>query len=132
MEIKIGDLVEYRGQHCRVMSQSSSVRGYGRPQFEIRCHDFREHIYPEQVTLIESVNLPKFMIGDRVCVDNVPEFERRHEYGFWVTEMDDYIGNDYQVTKYEYNSKFGPIVELGGGWWFHTWHLIPTGDYDII
>lgn len=104
----------------------------GAPQFEIRCHDFREHIYPEQVTLIESVNLPEFMIGDRVCVDNVPESERRHEYGFWVTEMDDYIGNDYQVTKYEYNSKFGPIVELGGDWWFHTWHLILIGDYDII
>lgn len=131
MEIKIGDIVEYAGQLCRVMRQPNIARNYEHRQFEIRCSDFRERIYPNQVTLIESVNPPKFMVGDMVHVDNVPECERRYEDGFWVSEMDNYIGHEYQVTESEYNSEFGPIVKLGE-WWFNAWHLIPIGDYDII
>lgn len=131
MEIKIGDIVEYAGQRCRVMRQPNIAMDYERRQFEIRCNDFRERVYPNRVTLIESVNPPKFMIGNIAYVDNVPECERRHEDGFWVPEMDEYIGNEYQVTESEYNSEFGPIVKLGE-WWFNAWHLIPIGDYDVI
>ena len=131
MEIKIGDLVEYKGQRCRVMRQPNIASDHEHCQFEIRCDDFKERVYPNQVILIESVNSPEFMVGDMICVDDVPECERLHEDGFWVPEMDEYIGNWYQVTDMEHDSKFGPIVKLGE-WWFNSWHLIPIGDYDII
>ena len=131
MEIKIGDIVQYTGQRCRVMRQPNIAVDYERRQFEIRCDHFRERIHPSNVTLIESVNIPEFVIGDMVHVDDVPECERRYEDGFWVPEMDDYIGNDYQVTESECNSEFGPIVKLGE-WWFNAWHLIPVVDYDIV
>ena len=131
MEIKIGDIVQYAGQRCRVMRQPNIAVDYEHRQFEIRCNDFKERVYPSHVALIESVNIPEFVIGDIVHVDDVPGCERRYEDGFWVTEMDDYIGNDYQVTDYDYNSEFGPIVKLGE-WWFNAWHLIPVVDYDIV
>lgn len=131
MEIKIGDIVQYAGQRCRVMRQPNPSITYEHCHFEIRCNDFKARVYPAQVTLIESVKSPEFMVGDMAHVDNVQEYERRHEDGFWVPEMDDYIGNEYQVTESEYNSEFGPIVKLGE-WWFNAWHLIPIGDYDMI
>lgn len=131
MEIKIGDIVQYAGQRCRVMRQPNIAVDYERRQFEIRCDHFRERVHPSNVTLIESVNIPEFTIGDMVHVDDVPGCERRYEDGFWVPEMDDYIGNDYRVTDYDYNSEFGPIVKLGE-WWFNAWHLIPVSEYDMI
>lgn len=131
MEIKIGDIVQYMDQRCRVMRQRNVSMTNEHRQFDIRCDDFKERVCPSNVALIKSVNIPEFVIGDMVHVDDVPECERRYEDGFWVPEMDDYIGNEYQVTKFEYNSEFGPIVKLGE-WWFNAWHLIPIGDYDII
>ena len=131
MEIKIGDIVQYMDQRCRVMRLRNASMANEYRRFEVRCDDFKELIYPSNVALIESVNIPEFIIGDMVHVDNVPECERRHKDGFWVPEMDGYIGNEYQVTESEYNSEFGPIVKLGE-WWFNAWHLIPIGDYDIV
>lgn len=131
MEIKIGDIVQYAGQRCRVMRQPNPSITYEHRLFDIRCNNFKERVYGDQVTLIESINIPEFMPGDMIYVDNVPECERRYKDGFWVSEMDDYIGHDYQVTDSEYNSEFGPIVKLGE-WWFNAWHLIPISDYDII
>ena len=131
MEIKIGDIVEYTGQRCRVMRRRNISMTYEHCQFEIRCNDFKEFVHPNNVTLIESVHIPEFIVGDMAHVDDVPWCERRYEDGFWVPEMDGYIGNDYKVTESEYNSEFGPIVKLGE-WWFNAWHLIPIKDYDII
>lgn len=131
MDIKVGDIVEYVGQRCRVMRHRNVSMTNEHRQFDIRCDDFKERVYPSNVTLIESVNIPEFMVGDMAHVDNVPGCERRYEDGFWVPEMDDYIGNEYRVTESEYNSEFGPIVKLGE-WWFNAWHLIPVSEYDMI
>lgn len=42
MEIKIGDIVQYSGQCCRVMRQPNIAVDYEHRQFEIRCDDFKE------------------------------------------------------------------------------------------
>lgn len=73
MEIKIGDIVQYAGQRCRVMRQPNIARNYEHRLFDIRCDDFKERVYPSNVVLIKSVNIPEFVIGDMVHVDDVPE-----------------------------------------------------------
>ena len=131
MEIKIGDIVEYKGQPCRVITKQSSVTHPTRFELAVVCDEFIRKIDSNHVLLIESVDVPELTVGDLVYINDVPKCERRRYESLWVPEMDEYIGNWYQVTDTADNYEFGPIVKLGD-WWFQTYHLDPTGDYDIV
>lgn len=125
MRLKVGDLVEYRGETVRIMCVKDG---------HIRLAKFGEIREDDStIKLIESVKLPELKTGDLVRVCDIPESEK-HAYGcFWSDHMENLVGHIVTVRQLRSTNE---IVKIGG-WNFHTYHLKPvdprqTNDFDII
>lgn len=120
MEIKVGDLVSYRGYTVRVMNISDGT---------IRLSRFGTVDFDKtKIQLVESINIPKFENNDRVIVRNIPD-EEKSEYGcFWDREMNKYID---KIVNINTRTKRSDRVKIDG-WYFNTYHLELISDYDMI
>ena len=130
MEIKVGDIVEYCGQQCRVLSLINESNNN-------RLHLFGSFsssgvwVYESDVKLVESVELPTLNVGDTVFVDDVPSYEKTVSNGVWVHRMDKFIGETFKVKRFINYEEYGTLVKLDD-LWFRTYHLTKVSDYDMI
>ena len=130
-DIKVGDVVRYDGRVARVMEKIGIRMDNTLPIIKVVGPNFYAKLHPSNVLLIESIELPQLKVGNRVHVDEIPQYERRRDDGIWLDEMDAYIGKEYLVTELWNHSQLGPLAKLNG-WWFRTYHLSKVSDYDII
>ena len=120
MEIKVGDLVSYKGYTVRVMNILNDTIRLSR--FGTVDSDM------SQIKLVKSVIIPEFKNNDRVIVRDIPD-EEKSEYGcFWDSDMNKYVG---KIVKVCTRTKRKDRVQIDG-WYFNTYHLEPVHDYDIV
>ena len=123
MELKVGDIVRYRGKKVRVL-QCDSI--------EIKLSEFgccKKN--DQEIELVESVKLHQFRDGDFAIVNDIPKSEQNSYGTIWMSEMDRYINQIVQVHNPRKSQHLGDLVNING-WAFHTYHLEPVCDYDIV
>ena len=130
-DIKVGDIATYNGELARVLRKDYIASARSHPSVRIIGRNIDVNVHPSDLQLIESVQLPQFKVGDLVHVNDVPEYERNFNGDIWEPEMADCIGKDYPVTELWRHSRWGDLVKLDG-WWFHTYHISDTNQYDIV
>lgn len=120
MGIKQYDIVEFNGDHYRIkfVDRKGKIRLIGGPWIS-EC----------EVTLIESVKVPKFKIGDEVIINPIP-FVEKHDYpSTWIEKMEGMTdGQVYTVREYDTLDN----TYLIGHFWFAPYHLTKINDYDIV
>lgn len=122
MEIKVGDIVHYKGHNVRVLRIGSSILlSYFGPVLGSL----------DNLELIESYDPSKFEVGDRVIIFDIPNRERMHYGTGWRHEMTKMIGSTQIVTEVRDDKYLGQRVKLGS-WWFQTYHLDHVREYDMI
>lgn len=122
MEIKVGDIVHYKGHNVRVLRIDSSILlSYFGPVLGSL----------DNLELIESYDPSKFEVGDRVIILDIPNRERMHYGPGWRSEMNQMIGSTQVVTEVRDDQYLGQRVKLGS-WWFQTYHLDHVREYDMI
>lgn len=127
MDIKVGDIVRYQGQTYRVLNRvNSSMK-----ELQIFGSFGGTWVYEPDVTLVESIQVPTFEIGDYVTINNIPSWEKAASNGVWVSRMDSRIGGTFKVENYQNHDQHGPLALLDG-LWFRTYHLEKISDYDIV
>lgn len=122
MTVKVGDIVRYSGCNVRVMRIGSSIVLSYFGLVNDRLDNFE---------LIESYNPPKFEVGDKITICEIPKEERAHYGPGWRSEMTEMIGSTQIVTEVRDDEHIGRRVKLGS-WWFQIYHLEPEYNYDII
>lgn len=122
MDIKVGDIVRYRGCNVRVMKMEGNTRlaYFGRIQDEVNDSD-----------LVEPNEAPKFKVGDVVIICEIPKEEQKYYGAGWMNGMNNMIGKTYTVTEVRDDIQVGRRVKLKG-FWFQTYHLEWANDYDIV
>ena len=127
MDIKVGDIVRYQGRTYRVLNRvNSSMK-----ELQIFGSFGGTWVYEPDVTLVESIQVPTFEIGDYVVINDIPSWEKAAGNGVWVSRMNSRIGGVFKVEDYQNHNQHGPLVLLDG-LWFRTYHLEKISDYDII
>ena len=122
MDIKVGDIVRFKGRDVRVLRIGSSIL----------LSYFGPILYNlGDLELIESYDSPKFEVGDSVTILDIPNSERMHYGPGWQYEMTQMIGSTQTVTEVRCDKHLGQRVRLSG-WWFCTYHLEPENNYDIV
>lgn len=125
MDIKVGDIVEYKGEIMRLMS----IYPYKLRMSHIGM------IFGDisELRLIESVELPNIDIGDLVIVHDIPS-EEKSKYTFsWGPNRESYVkfGQPYQVLNVAIDENYGTCINLNG-MWFVPYHLEKVNHYDMI
>ena len=124
MAIKVGDIVNCRGRHVRVMKLSSpAVRlsYFGRVVKTLTDSD-----------LVHTNDTPELFVGDEVTIHPIHKDEYLYYGAGWVNgRMDDMIGKSYKVEDVRYDDERGQRVRLDG-LWFCTYHLERVPDYDFV
>lgn len=119
MGIKQYDIVEFNGDHyIKFVDRKGKIRLIGGPLVS-EC----------EVTLIESVKVPKFKIDDEVIINPIP-FVEKHDYpSTWIIQMEQMTnGQVYTVREYDTLDN----TYLIGHFWFTPYHLEKINDYDMI
>lgn len=121
MDIKRYDIVEYHGMTCRVMDVD-----YDDEDAKISLYGW---VNLSSLTLLESVDVPIFDIGDEVLIHPIDDDEYEEYAADWVDGMDDLIGTTSKVDKFDTNEQ---TYRLENGYWFCPYHLEKINDYDMI
>ena len=121
MKIKRYDLVRYCGMPCRVMDIN-----HDDGDVKISLYGW---VNLSSLTLIESVDVPIFNIGDEVLINPIDDDEYEEYAADWVEEMDDLIGTTSKVDKFD---TYEQTYRLENGYWFCPYHLEKINDYDMI
>ena len=121
MQIKRYDIVEYHGMHCRVMDV-----GYYDEDTRISLYGW---VPLSSLTLLESVDVPIFNIGDEVLIHPIDGDDVEEYTADWVDGMDELIGTTSKVDKFNTHEQ---TYRLENGYWFCPYHLEKTNDYDMI
>ena len=121
MDIKKFDIVKCEGENYRVLSVDELDK-------EIRLiggYWVRE----SDVTLVESVIVPEFQIGDEVIIHPIPGHEKGDYPTGWGTEMSDMVnGQAYKILDYDSLDNSYLISDF----WFSPYHLEKIDAYDMI
>ena len=120
MDIKPYDIVEFDGDRYRIKSMDGKdkIRLIGGPWVS-EC----------DVTLIESVTVSKFEIGDEVLINPIPLIEKRDYPSTWTDGMGQMInGQVYTIREHDALDN----TYLIGHFWFAPYHLTKIKDYDMI
>ena len=120
MEIKPFDIVTFNGEPYRIKSidRKNKIRLIGGPWVS-EC----------DITLTESVKVPKFEIDDEVIINPIPLIEKRDYPCTWVDGMGQMIdGQVYTIREYDALDD----TYLIGHFWFSPYHLTKINDYDIV
>ena len=131
MDIKTFDIVDVKGQRCRVMGAPTEngtikVSLYGRIELD-------------DVTLVKSVTVPTFEVGDEVIIEPIPSDESyNYTYG-WGGNMSDMMfrseqyGTTYTVTEISLSKQGnGFYYQLDDKFVFAPYHLKKVINYDLI
>lgn len=122
MDIKVGDIVRFKGRNVRILRIGSSILlSYFGPVLGSL----------DNLELIESYDPSKFEVGDSAIILDIPNIERMHYGPGWRSEMTQMIGSTQIVTEVRNDEYLGQRVKLGS-WWFQTYHLDHVRAYDMI
>lgn len=121
MKIKPYDIVEFNGERERVMrlhsyKNEARITSYG-------------WVDKSALTLLESVNVPTFEIGDEVFIKPIYHGDRSEYSAGWKWEMDAFINTQSTVTAVDNVQR---ICKLKNGYWFANYHLENINNYDMI
>ena len=121
MDIKPFDIVKFGGENYRVQSVDECDK-------EIRLiggYWVRE----SDVTLVESVIVPEFQIGDEVIIHPIPGHEKGDYPTGWDSEMSNMVsGQAYKILDYDSLDNSYLISDF----WFSPYHLEKIDAYDMI
>lgn len=121
MEIKQHDIVEYEGENYRVRRVDLSDN-----TIKLCGHDW---VPISDVTLVKSVVLPEFQVGDKVIIRPISTKEKLDYPCGWADGMGDMVGDNIHAI-----SAHDPFdnTYLIYDYWFCPYHLERIGDYDIV
>lgn len=125
MDIKVGDIVEYKGEIVRLMAIFPSrllLTTFGLVSDN-----------PSSLRLVESAPSPELNSGDFVTVCDVSQDDKRKYPFHWGPKREAHAksGQTYEVTCCCNDDDYGEIACING-LWFHTYHLKPVNHYDIV
>lgn len=125
MDIKVGDIVLYKGLAVRLMAKYTSrmkLSHFGLVDGTVN-----------DLTLIESVVRPELKVGDYVIVNNISQDDKDAYITSWLPEHENMIQSKmpYQIDDVQDINYFGLIVIIDDVWFF-PYHLEPVVDYDMI
>lgn len=120
MDIKQYDIVEFRGNPCRVMDIDNDDDILVSPYGWVPLLD---------VKLLESVHIPTLNVGDEVFIHNIDPGDRIAYSADWVYGMDSLVNTRSTIVDIDIDEG---ICRLGNSYWFAPYHLEKIDDYDII
>ena len=125
MDIKVGDIVEYKGEIVRLMAVFPSrlvLTLFGLVADR-----------PSSLRLVESVLLPELHDGDFVTVCDISQDDKRKYPFHWGPKREACVNSKqhYKVVNCHHDDEYGEIACVNG-LWFHTYHLEPVNHYDIV
>ena len=125
MDIKVGDIVLYKGLAVRLMAKYTlrmKLSHFGLVNGTVN-----------DLTLIKSVVLPELKVGDYVIVNNISQDDKDAYITSWRPEHENIIQSKmpYQIDDVQDINYFGLIVRIDDVWFF-PYHLEPVVDYDMI
>ena len=130
MEIKPGDIVEYKGERVRVMLMTNIESS---PQVKLSHFGWYGIIPIDEVKLVESIPEPTIKDYDNVVIQPIPIAER-NDYGVgWGATMDELAnpGTTHQITHVHYSDRYGWVGCIDG-YAFQLYHITPTNHFDMI
>ena len=125
MDIKVGDIVEYKGEIVRLMAVFHSrliLTLFGLVTDK-----------PSSLRLVESAPSPELHSGDFVTVCDISQDDKRQYPFHWGPKREACAksGQHYKVISCGHDDEYGEIAYVNG-LWFHTYHLDPVSYYDIV
>lgn len=130
MSIKVGDIVEYSNVRARVMRIEDDYDGVCLAELAAKGH--HAYVSIDKITLIESVQLPKFEPGDLVIVHDIPTHEKDNYGCLWGPAMNFALdGEPQEIRNVTNDPEEGYIVQIRG-YWFSAYHITHVQDYDIV
>lgn len=121
MEIKKFDIVQFEGENYR-------VRYVDMMDMELHLMSGR-WVKISDVTLVESVILPQFKIGDEVIIHPIPYDECLYYPCGWSEEMSSMMGDEpHKILDYDDLDNSYLINDF----WFSPYHLEKIDSYDIV
>jgi len=121
MDIKKYDIVRFKGKNYhvqRIDQISNEIRLIG-------AHWVEE----SDVTLVESVIIPEFKIGDEVLIHPVPSYEKSDYPTGWDSQMDNMINEKpHKIRDYDSLDDSYLIDDF----WFLPYHLEKVKAYDMV
>lgn len=130
MQIKPGDIVEYRGERVRVMliTDTESI-----PQVKLSHFDWYGAIPIDDVKLVESIPEPTIKDYDDVTIQPIPIAEKNNYgvgWGFGMNKLAS-SGDAHEITNIHYSYRFGWIGCIEG-YTFQLYHIEPAHLFDMI
>ena len=121
MDIKQNDIVEFRGNPCRVMYISHEDN-----DLQISPYGW---VPQSNVKLLESTHIPTLNVGDEVVIHEIDDGDRKYYSADWVDGMDELIGTTSTIVNIDIREG---TCRLENSYWFASYHLEKIDDYDII
>lgn len=130
MQIKPGDIVEYRGERVRVMLMTHAESS---PQLKLSHFGWYGAIPIDDVKLVESIHEPTIKDYDDVTIQPIPIAEKNNYGVGWGAAMDKLanVGTTHQITHVHYSNRFGWIGRIGN-YTFQLYHIVPANHFDMI
>lgn len=125
MDIKVGDIVEYKGETVRLVAIFH--RRLILTLFGLVADNL------SSLRLVESTPLPELHDGDSVTVCDISKEDKRKYPFHWGPKREACVtsGEPYEVVSHYHDDEYGEIACVNG-LWFHTYHLDPVSDFDIV
>lgn len=125
MDIKVGDIVEYKGEIVRLMAifpHRLLMTNFGLVGGDL-----------SSLRLVESAPSPELHSGDFVTVCDISQEDKRKYPFHWGPKREACATSrqPYEVVSCVHDDEYGEIAYVNG-LWFHTYHLEPVNYYDII
>ena len=127
MNIKVGDIVEYKGETVRLMAVYPSHNRLRLANFGIVIGEL------SNLKLIRSVPPHDIHPDDYIIVRDIPKDEKI-KYPFkWGQKREGCVSSDetYKVMSHYCDENYGNIAYVNG-LWFQTYHLEKINDFDIV
>ena len=130
MQIKPGDIVEYRGERVRVMLITDTESS---PQVKLSHFGWYEAISIDDVKLVKSIPEPTIKDYDDVTIQPIPIAEKNNYGVGWGAAMDKLanLGTTHQITHVHYSNRFGWIGRIGN-YTFQLYHIVSANHFDMI
>ena len=125
MDIKVGDIVEYKGETVRLVAIFH--RRLILTLFGLVADNL------SSLRLVESTPSPELHSGDLVTVCNISQEDKRKYPFHWGPKREACVtsGEPYEVVSHYHDDEYGEIAYVNG-LYFQTYHLEPVNHYDIV